>query len=113
MPDHKSVTGTCYFKVQIPAEIFLTGFFASLHALFAQLADQPLRHIVSETARIDEIVFWLGHVKSRAFESDDRSNFRVHSVMAILTLRKSQVPDKTGRPYNGGTVINLCGIMPT
>jgi hypothetical protein len=53
----------------------LTGFFVRLKALFVEFADQPPRHIVSETARIDEMVFWFGHVKSRAFESDDRSNF--------------------------------------
>jgi len=37
MPYHKTVTATCYFKIQIPAEIFLTWFFISLYALFAQL----------------------------------------------------------------------------
>jgi hypothetical protein len=80
MPYHKTVTAARYFKIQIPAEIFLTGFFFSLYALFPEFIDNPLRHIISETTRIDEILFWLGHVESRALERDDSSNFRGHGA---------------------------------
>src|SRR5690242_15100227 len=63
MPYYKRVSDICCFKIQIPAEIFLAGFIIRFQALFAQLVDQPLRQIIAEAARIDEIVFWLGHVK--------------------------------------------------
>lgn len=76
MPYRKTVTAARYFKTQMPAEIFLTGFSFSLYALFWPFIDNPFRHIVSETTRIDEILFWLGHVESRALERDDSSNFR-------------------------------------
>src|SRR5690242_7553012 len=78
MPNNKSVSDTCYFKVQIPAEIFLAWFIVRSRTLFAQFIDQPFRQVITEAARIDEIVFWLGHVKRRALKRDDRSDFRVH-----------------------------------
>jgi len=78
MPDHKAVTGVCDFKIQIPAEILLTWFFASLYALLAQFAHQPIRHIIPEATWIDEIVFWFGCVKGRALKSDNSSDFRDH-----------------------------------
>jgi hypothetical protein len=91
MPYHKTVTAARYFKIQIPAEIFLTGFFVSLYALFAQFADNPLRHIVSETARIDEILF--GSAMLKAVLSNVTTVLISEFMMpkAILTRRKSQV----------------------
>lgn len=78
MPYYKRVSDTCCFKIQIPAEIFLAGFIIRFQTLFVQLVDQPLRQIIAEAAGIDEVVFWLGHVKCRAFKRDDRSDLRVH-----------------------------------
>jgi hypothetical protein len=37
---------------------------------------------LSKTAWVDEVVFWLGHVESRALESDSNSNFRFAGVHA-------------------------------
>jgi len=89
MAYNKAVTETSYSKVQIPAEIFLTGLVIRFYALFTQFVDQPVRNIVSITVRINEIILRLGHVESLAFESDDRSDFRFHRSIAILSLKKT------------------------
>jgi hypothetical protein len=60
VPYYKSVSNTCCFKIQIPAEIFLAGFVIRFQTMFAQFADQPSRQVIPEAARIDETVFWLG-----------------------------------------------------
>ena len=72
MSNHKSVANTRGVKIKIPTEIFLTWFFISFHAQFAKFANYPVRHVISETTGINEIVHWFGHVKGRAFKSDDR-----------------------------------------
>jgi hypothetical protein len=99
MPCRKTVTAARYFKTQIPAEIFLTVFFFSLYALFGPFIDSPLRHIVSETTRIDEILFWLGHV-----ENLNMTTVLISEVMVpkmILTLRKNQVRHRVEISNNG------------
>ena len=75
MSDYKGVPDTRCFEIQIPSEVFLAGLFISPHALFAKFPDEPLAHIVTETAGINEIVSWLRHVEGRAFKSDDRPDF--------------------------------------
>jgi hypothetical protein len=71
MSDHKSVADTRCFEIQVPSKVFLAGLFISSYALFAKFADQPRGHIISETAGINEIILWFGHVEGRAFKSDD------------------------------------------
>ena len=72
MSDYKSVTDTCWFEIQIPSEVFLAGLFISPDALFAKFVDQPLGHIIAETAGINEMVLRFGHIEGRAFKSNDR-----------------------------------------
>ena len=72
MSDHKSVADVLSFKIEVPPEILLAGLLIGPYALLAKLADEPLGHIVSETAGIEEIVAWVRHVEGRAFKSDDR-----------------------------------------
>ena len=57
----------------------------------SETAASTERSNVNETARIDEIFFWLGHVKSRALERDDSSNFRVHRCDK-LWLELNRIP---------------------
>jgi hypothetical protein len=90
VPDHQCVSRARHLKIQVPAKVLLTGFFISWQAQFSQFADQPHRNVVSEAARINEIVFRLSHVESCALERDNRFNFRVHRAAAILALSKGQ-----------------------
>jgi hypothetical protein len=93
VPDHQRVSRTIHFKIQIPAKVFLTGLFISCDALFPQFADQPHCDIVSETARIDEIVLRLSHVESCAFECDNRLNLRVHRSRSNCNALLEPSPD--------------------
>jgi len=86
MPDHKRVVSARDIKIQKPAEIFLAGFFIRLYSPLAQLNHEPLRHIVPETGRIDEIVPRLAHVEGRGLERDNRSDFFAHARSELRKL---------------------------
>ena len=66
--NHKGVGGAHDLKIEIPAEVFLTGFTVSTCASIAKLLNEPFRQVFSETAGVDEITPRLGDVKSRTRE---------------------------------------------
>lgn len=74
MSNHKRMRDALRLKIEIPSEIFLTRVFVTLYALLVELPDYPPSHIVPETAWVDEIVFWVGHVKGTALKGDNRPN---------------------------------------